>query len=48
MCSACTRIRLITPAVAAVDIDWEMTDAVNPRWLIVVMHNAPLKGYPAN
>ena len=63
-------IRLITPVVAAVDIDWQMTGAVNPdgsarpelrgllnwvmqrqsdgSWLIVVMHNTPLKGYPAN
>jgi hypothetical protein len=78
MCSACTctgdqpstPYRLITPVIAAVDIDWQMTGAVNPdgsarpelrgllswvmqrqsdgSWLIVVMHNTPLKGYPAN
>jgi uncharacterized protein (TIGR02246 family) len=63
-------VRLLTPAIAAVDIDWRMTGAVNPdgsarpelrgllnwvmqrqsdgSWLIIVMHNTPLAGYPAN
>jgi uncharacterized protein (TIGR02246 family) len=63
-------VRLLTPALAAVDIDWRMTGAVNADgsarpelrgllnwvmqrqsdggWLIVVMHNTPLAGYPAN
>ena len=63
-------VRLLAPAIAAVDIDWRMTGAVNPdgsarpelrgllnwvmqrqsdgTWLIVIMHNTPLGGYPAN
>jgi uncharacterized protein (TIGR02246 family) len=63
-------VRLVTPAIASVDIDWQMTGAVNPdgsarpelrglldwvmqrqsdgSWLIVVFHNTPLRGYPAN
>jgi uncharacterized protein (TIGR02246 family) len=63
-------VRLLTPVLATVDADWQMTGAVTPdgtarpelrgllslvmqrqsdgSWLIVVFHNTPLKGYPAN